>query len=134
MSAPCRVGGRFSRCPRPASNTCQYCARPFCEAHTHFVQGHEAVCTRKKCARKQDDLALHNVYKARVAQRNNAGLCGTEDCGPHPGYQCSLCRGHFCGTHLSERRYPFFDGYARIERLVSVCTHCWGRRKIWASV
>jgi hypothetical protein len=134
MLTTCRIGGRFSRCLNPAHHTCQYCARDFCETHSHYLNGHEAVCTRKKCRLKQDDLAVHMEYKARVSQRNRAGLCGVEDCGPHPGYQCSLCRGHFCGQHLTERRYPFFDGYSRVDRLASVCPRCWERRKIWRSI
>ncbi len=129
----CQLGGRFSRCPNPSLHTCQYCGRDFCEQHTHHAQAHDAVCARKACRLKHDDLRAHMGYRDRVSQRNRAGLCGVEECGPHPGYQCSLCEGHFCGAHLSERLYPFQDGWLRVERPVSVCVRCWERRKIWRS-
>ena len=130
-AAECQVGGRFSRCHSASAHACQYCGRNFCELHTHYAAGHEAVCSREKCAAKHEDLVVHLEYRRRVGQRNGAGLCGLEDCGPHPGFECSLCRGHFCGLHLSERLYPFQDGMVRIDKPVSVCTHCWQRRKIW---
>lgn len=130
-SALCQLGGRFSRCPNPPAHSCQYCGRDFCHAHTHFAQGHEAVCARKLCRTKKDDLDAHLVYRARVVQRNRAGLCGAEECGPHPGFECSLCQGHFCDIHLSDRMYPFHDGRVVIDRPASVCAHCWARRKVW---
>jgi hypothetical protein len=129
--AICQVGGRFSRCHNRAENQCQYCGRAFCPDHSYFVEDHEAVCTRKACAHKRDDLAKHLVYRRRVEQRNHAGLCGVEDCGPHPGFECSLCKGYFCGDHLSERMYPFKMGMTTIDRPVSICAACWDRRKIW---
>ncbi len=129
--AQCQVGGRFSRCHNAPQHSCQYCGRRFCEVHTHFIQGHEAVCARKQCVAKEVDLRAHLQYRERVTQRNRAGLCGIEECGPHPGYECSLCKGLFCGVHLSERLYPFQDGLARFERPVSICARCWQRRKIW---
>jgi len=127
----CQVGGRFSRCQNAPKHSCQYCGRSFCEAHCHFARGHEAVCTRKKCALKHDDLASHMAYRERVEQRNRAGLCGVEECGPHPGYECSLCHGHFCALHLKERMYPFHEGFLTIDRPVSVCPSCWERRRVW---
>ena len=127
----CQVGGRFSRCRNTVGNSCQYCGRAFCDYHTHYVGGHEAVCARQRCRSKHDDLTIHLVYRERVRQRNSAGLCGIEECGPHPGFECSLCSGHFCEAHLSERLYPFQDGFTRIDRPVSVCPPCWQRRKIW---
>ena len=127
----CQVGGRFSRCRNTAEHLCQYCGRKFCPGHAHFAQNHDEVCAREKCAAKHDDLLAHMVYKRRVAERNQVGLCGIEECGPHPGFQCSLCQGHFCGLHLTERMYPFSEGYVSIERPVSLCQRCWDRRKIW---
>ncbi len=127
----CQLGGRFSRCPNRAQHTCQYCGRAFCAAHTDFVGGHEAVCSRKQCSAKRKDLEDHLAYKTRVLQRNHAGLCGVEECGPHPGFECSLCLGLFCGLHLSERLYPFREGRVSIDRPVSICAHCWERRKVW---
>lgn len=112
---------------------CQYCGRHFCAEHCTEVKGHEAVCARKPCRAKWDDVAVHLEYRSRVTQRNHVGLCGVEDCGPHPGYQCSLCKGHFCGRHLSERLYPFRQGYITVERPVSLCDRCWQRRKVWAA-
>src|SRR4029079_7090190 len=129
--APCKAGGRFSRCQNRSLDTCQYCGKPFCEAHTYVREGHEAVCTRKRCRRKQDDLKLHMDYRARVLERNAVGLCGVEDCQPHPRLECSLCLGLFCSVHVTERMYPFREGYVSIERPVSVCAWCWERRKIW---
>lgn len=127
----CGVGGLFSRCPEPPIDTCQYCGRGFCENHTEFRQGIDAVCAQKKCAAKIKDLLGHNVYKEDVARRNRSGLCGIEGCGPHPGNECSLCRGLFCRDHLQPRMYPFFNGYSTVDRPVSACAHCWQRRKLW---
>jgi predicted nucleic acid binding AN1-type Zn finger protein len=127
----CGAGSRFSRCRAEPVDTCQYCGRPFCAAHTYFAQDHEAVCTRKPCRVKKLDLDAHMVYRQRVAERNRAGLCGIEECGPHPALQCSMCRGQFCANHVSERSYPFRDGRVVINRPASVCQWCWKRRKIW---
>lgn len=127
----CGAGGRFRRCHNPIVNSCQYCGRGFCEAHAYFVKGFEAVCARTRCRRKHDDMQLHMGYKARVGERNGAGLCGIEECGPHPRYECSLCRGHFCEAHISERQYPIRDGSVIINRPSSVCAWCWRRRKVW---
>ncbi|MCZ2108541.1 MAG: hypothetical protein LC118_03055 [Dehalococcoidia bacterium] len=129
--AVCQVGSFLSRCQNHASHICQYCGRSFCPEHTHFLEGHEAVCSRKQCRAKRDDLANHLIYVDRVSQRNHVGLCGVEECGPHPGFQCSLCRGYFCGPHLHDRLYPFQEGRVYIDRPVSICQHCWDRRKIW---
>lgn len=131
IAKPCQVGGRFHSCPLPAQHTCQYCGRRFCVEHAEYVEGHEAVCNRKRCRAKRQDMAGHLAYRSRVDQRNRVGLCGIEECGPHPGYQCSLCRGFFCGAHLTDRMYPFRDGRVMIERPVSVCARCWQRRKVW---
>ena len=130
-SAKCQLGGRFSACKEAPAQTCVYCGRSFCDKHTHLVRDYEAVCARKSCARKQRDLEAHADYRARVGQRNGAGLCGVEQCGPHPGLQCSLCEGHFCAAHMTDRQYPMREGRVRIERPVSVCSWCWDRRKVW---
>jgi hypothetical protein len=129
--ATCQVGGRFSRCHNPAPKSCQYCGRNFCETHTYYIEDHEAVCTRTPCTRKRDDMVVHVEYRRRVTQRNHAGLCGEEECGPHPGFECSLCLGLFCALHLQERMYPFREGWVVQERRVSVCARCWARRKVW---
>lgn len=129
--ATCKLGGRFSRCPNAPQHSCQYCGRDFCAVHSHYVEGHEAVCSRESCRTKKVDLDLHLAYRTRVTQRNRAGLCGVEECGPHPGFECSLCRGHFCEAHLGDRMYPFPDGRVIIDRPASVCSHCWDRRKVW---
>jgi hypothetical protein len=130
-AALCELGGRFSRCPNPPDNACQYCGRNFCAAHTHYVEGHEAVCSRKPCREKKQDMDLHLAYRARVGQLNRARLCGEESCGSRPIYECSLCRGLFCDSHLSDRMYPFHDGRVVVDKPASVCSHCWDRRKIW---
>ena len=129
--ATCKLGGRFSRCPNAPKHSCQYCGRDFCAVHSHYVEGHEAVCSRESCRVKKVDLELHLAYQTRVTQRNRAGLCGVEECGPHPGFECSLCRGHFCEAHLADRMSPFPDGRVIIDRPASVCSHCWDRRKVW---
>lgn len=129
----CQVGGRFHRCPNASEHNCQYCGRWFCVAHRHYVEDHEAVCSRKQCRAKRDDLDEHLRYRDRVGQRNRASLCGVEGCGPHPGYQCSLCSGYFCAQHLSDRMYPFSDGRMTFDKPVSVCGRCWARRKVWRS-
>ncbi len=127
----CKVGGRFSRCHNVAVETCQYCGRPFCTVHTHHLEAHDAVCARERCRTKHDDLAEHMRYRKRGTERNRAGLCGFEACGPHPGLQCSLCEIHFCEAHMSQRMYPFREGKVIIDRPASVCAHCWARRKTW---
>lgn len=127
----CRLGGRFSRCNDLATETCQYCGRPFCARHTYYREGHEAVCTAARCRAKRDDLLAYLEYRRSVQVRNQAGLCGIEGCTPHPAHECSLCRGHFCGEHVRERLYPFRQGWVTVDRPVSVCARCWARRKIW---
>ena len=129
--AQCQAGGRFSRCEKPADEVCQYCGRHFCDEHAFYVSGHDAVCSRKSCRLKQEDLARHMEYRERVRQRNGAGLCGVEACGPHPGLECSLCEGLFCEKHVSRRYYPFREGMVVVDRPVSACASCWQRRKIW---
>lgn len=131
-AATCEIGGRFSRCHAPPQHSCQYCGRRFCLQHSHYVEAYEAVCSRKRCVQKQQDLAAHLEYRRRVLERNRSGLCGEEDCRqPRPPFQCSLCQGHFCPDHLRERMYRFDDGRLGVERPVSICTHCWTRRKVW---
>jgi hypothetical protein len=127
----CESGRLFSRCLNTATYLCQYCGRHFCDEHAYYVFEHEAVCDRKRCRLKRDDMVEHLAYERRVAQRNNVGLCGIEDCGPHPGYQCSLCHGRFCDLHLRETPYTFRDGWSVSERMVSACPRCHARRKIW---
>lgn len=128
----CGAGGIFSRCKNQPVQTCQYCGRPFCSAHTYHMEGHEAVCTRRLCRAKQDDMAVHLEYRALVQRRNSAGLCGIESCErSHPSGQCSMCQGTFCEEHVAERMYPFRDGRVVISRPASVCRRCWDRRKIW---
>ena len=130
----CRAGGRlFSRCQETAVDTCIFCGHPFCQTHTYHIEGHETVCTRKRCSSKQDDLKAHMLYQERVRQRNAANLCAEEGCGPHPREQCSLCRAQFCERHVMERLYPFREGRVVIQRPASVCAWCWGRRKVWRS-
>lgn len=132
MPAHCELGGRFSRCKLPSEHTCQYCGRSFCARHTHYLHGYEAVCNRKECAAKQEDMAIHVEYRQEVVGKNRAHLCGEPGCAASPATnECSLCKGHFCQAHVSERMYWLPDGFSRIERTVSVCSHCWSRRKIW---
>ena len=133
MPAECQLGRRFSRCRRPSSHTCQYCARNFCDLHTYLVEGHEAVCSRKECAAKQADMVAHEAYRKAAFGRNSARLCGEPDCTSTPPamFECSLCRGHFCADHVHDRLYWTPDGLSRNERTLSLCAHCWERRKIW---
>lgn len=131
-TATCELGGRFSRCHNAAVQTCQYCGRSFCREHTHFVGGHEAVCSRKQCRAKHDDVARHLSYRERVTERNRYGLCGVEDCEGAPVQAaCSLCKGLFCEQHITQRMYPTYDGFRSVDRPAAVCPHCWARRKIW---
>ncbi len=128
----CQVGGRFRRCRATPSHVCQYCARDFCDHHSYHVKGYEAVCTRKRCALKHDDLQRHMEYKAEVQGRNKSGQCGEPGCESlHPPGQCSLCRGFFCNAHLQDRSYPMHDGWVKVDKHVSICAWCWDRRKIW---
>lgn len=131
-TAICGVGGRFSRCHNRAVQTCQYCGRDFCPAHAHYMQGHEAVCTRKQCRAKHDDLRDHMAFLERANERNRHGLCAIEGCEGVPAHlACSLCKAYFCDSHISQRMYPTYDGFRSVDRLASVCPHCWPRRKIW---
>lgn len=131
MPSACQAGGRFSRCHKPAINRCQYCGRAFCHEHRYVEEDQNAVCTRTRCRLKYDDLVKHLAYKERVRQRNAVGLCGFEQCGPHPTQECSLCNALFCERHVSERMYPLRYGTVIIDRPVSVCAWCWERRKVW---
>jgi hypothetical protein len=131
-SGHCQLGGRFRRCRNSAEHVCQYCARDFCEEHARHVEGYEAVCTRKRCVLKHEDLQRHNVYKVDVIRRNKTGHCGEPECEEvHPRFQCSLCQGFYCFDHVTERSYPLQDGWVKIDKQVSVCEWCWARRKIW---
>ena len=127
----CQLGGRFRRCPIRASGTCQYCGRSFCGEHSHFAEGFEAVCTRKSCAAKQDDVQAHRLYVEDAVRLNRAGLCGLEGCNERRAFECSKCLGFYCPAHLSDQMYP---ATSRLEapRRASVCPHCWDRRKIWS--
>jgi hypothetical protein len=127
----CDVGGRFSRCPAHAIDTCQYCARPFCDEHTYHREGYDAVCLRKDCRAKHDDLQAHLVFKERARLLNSEGLCGMEACGPNTRYECALCRAAYCDAHLQSRLYPFREGRIVIEKPAPVCNRCWSRRKLW---
>lgn len=132
MARICEIGGFFSKCKNEAGWVCHFCGRRFCETHTHRVEGHEEVCSREPCRKKDADLAVHMQYKGRVRSKNLVGLCGEDDCETAGPFQCSLCRGMFCDKHLQDRRYRFYEGFGSIERPVSICARCWGRRKIWA--
>lgn len=133
MERLCEVGGFFSKCKNPASRICQFCGRRFCDLHTGRVEDHEEICNRETCMKKDADLQVHVEYRARVTQRNSVGLCGVEECEFRSMFQCSLCRGAFCESHLQDRRYRFSEGWAMIERPVSICARCWERRKIWTA-
>lgn len=128
---PCQAGRLLNRCPNLSQHSCQYCGRSFCPAHGYFVEADEAVCARRRCRTRHDDLVRHMAYVGRAEQLNRVGLCGREGCNRPHQFQCSLCRAAFCESHLSERRYPFSDGRSLLERWVSACAHCWDRRKIW---
>lgn len=127
----CQLGGRFSRCLNAPRHSCQYCGRNFCEAHSYWAEGHDAVCDRKRCRLKRDDLTDHTAYRDEVTRRNRSGRCGLVDCETRGTFECSLCQGHFCDSHLATRMYTFRDGWSAVDRPVSICAHCWGRRKVW---
>lgn len=131
-STTCQLGRLFRRCRATPSHTCQYCARSFCDDHAHFVEGYEAVCARKRCAAKHEDLQRHIDYKDTARGRNRAGLCGQPDCtAVHPTNQCSMCQSVFCRDHLRDRVYPVQEGWVKVDKHVSVCAWCWARRKLW---
>jgi hypothetical protein len=102
-----------------------------CEVHLYFREAYEAVCIGDRCKAKHHDMQSHLKYRARVSERNRAGLCGVEECGPHPQLVCSLCQGQFCYGHIQERMYPMREGRVVIEKPASICPQCWSRRKIW---
>lgn len=125
----CQIGGRFSRCHETASETCQYCGRPFCDGHAYFVEGHEAVCTRKGCRAKRDDLVAFEEFRVVATRRNRSGICGQEECEDRCRSECSLCHGAFCSEHVQVKTYPAANG----AKVVSTCPTCWDRRKVWKS-
>ena len=126
----CELGGRLRRCPRSPADTCQYCARPFCYDHAHLLEGYEAVCARRPCVAKQDDLRAHHGHMRGVRLRNRDGRCGVEGCANAHGFDCEKCGGRFCLGHLADRLYPATgSGEAA---MACVCAHCWGRRAIWS--
>lgn len=130
-SATCRLGGIFSKCKNDAYQACQYCGRSFCDLHSYYEKDHEAVCSRKKCRAKIDDMLAQRQYQAGIAKNNQKGLCGIDECGPSTVAQCSLCRGRFCEEHVMFRMYPPGRGEGARDRAVSACDSCWARRKIW---
>ncbi|MCA9852638.1 MAG: hypothetical protein KC482_03435 [Dehalococcoidia bacterium] len=91
------------------------------------------MCSRKECAAKHVDMVIHIEYQVVVYRRNIARLCAEDGCqsAPPAPFECSLCRGHFCAEHIHERLYWTPDGLTRNERVLSLCAHCWDRRKIW---
>lgn len=129
----CQLGGRFSRCKNESINSCQYCGRDFCKPHAFVVEHIEAVCARNRCMLKHENMVQHEEYKAEIAGRNGSGHCGEPECTElHPKFQCSMCNGFFCRPHLRDRMYAVQDGYVKIDKPVSICTWCWGRRKVWS--
>lgn len=128
----CALGGRLRRCPGPPADTCQYCARPFCPDHAHVLEGYEAVCVRKPCAAKHDDLQLHHGHMRGVRLRNREGRCGVEGCANAHGFDCEKCGGRFCLGHLADRLYPAAPNSGESAAMACVCAHCWERREIWS--
>ena len=128
----CELGGRLRRCARPPANTCQYCARPFCQDHAHLLEGYEAVCARKPCVAKQDDLRAHLGHMRGVRLRNREGRCGVEGCANAHGFDCEKCGARFCLGHLADRLYPAAPNSGEAAAMACVCAHCWGRREIWS--
>ena len=131
MAAVCEIRRGLRRCGRAAVELCQYCGQRFCDEHKHFVGGFDAVCSRKRCRTKKDEMDQHLAYREGVERRNRVGLCGEEGCGPHPKDECSLCLGLFCSEHVRAKVYPFWDDGRRVMRPASVCAHCYARRKLW---
>jgi hypothetical protein len=112
--------------------TCQYCGRAFCAGHGERENDGQEVCARKRCRQKKADVALHLEYKARVARRNAAGLCGQEGCETRYGGQCSKCKGFFCMAHVAPREETVRKGLATVSRMAAMCDHCWRRRPLWS--
>ena len=102
-----------------------------CEEHAYVLEGYDAVCVRRACTAKHDDLPGHHEYVRGVRLRNRDGFCGFESCSYSPSFDCSKCGGRFCLRCLSDELYPSAHPGQDAEMAI-VCAHCWDRRTIWS--
>ena len=123
--------GLFSTCKGAPAGICQYCGRPFCQEHGIFLELGQEVCHRPNCVAKREDVARHLVYKEAVIIRNEARHCGVEGCNHSVVGRCSRCEGYFCDGHVGPREDVIIENDVKIQRLATLCRHCFERRPIW---
>lgn len=134
LSTTCDLKRGLRRCPAPPTGICQYCGRSFCSAHGQRFEDGQEICGRKVCQEKRLDLEQHMEYKAAVAARNRSGFCGDVDCPRRAVAQCSKCQGVFCPLHVESRDDTSGRGFRAVTRRLSLCRHCWARRRLWSRV
>ncbi len=102
--------GLFRPCLENAVGLCTQCNKPFCARHGEAFDSVDWVCFRQRCQMKATVIQTALVSRRHAAERNAAGLCGTEPCGARqPNSQCSLCSGKFCVVHLNARTFRVMD-------------------------
>ncbi len=131
MIAICEVKSGFFRCKSPSVGRCIYCGRPFCAEHGVIQADGQEICSRKECVDKRDDLVVHLAYKAAVEERNLTRHCGVESCRAEMTGECVRCHGVFCDRHVEKRTEKVFENKVALQRVASLCDHCYKRRGIW---
>mgnify|MGYP001553395265 CR=1 FL=1 len=91
----------------------------------------QEICNRKECVAKKEDLLVHLAYKAAVAERNATRHCGIETCGAQAKGECIRCGGFFCDRHVENRVEKVIENKIALQRVASLCEHCYKRRTIW---
>jgi hypothetical protein len=129
--ASCEIKSGLFRCKTSAAGLCQYCGKPFCADHGVFLEEGQEVCNSKNCVAKREDVVAHLVYKEAVLIRNEATQCGIEGCDQAVGRRCGRCEGYFCARHVSAHEDTVIENEMRVERMATLCQHCWQRRPIW---
>ena len=130
----CNLKSGFRRrvCGETAVGLCQYCGRTFCRDHGVTQADAQQVCSRKVCAAKLADLAVHLEYRAAAEARNEAGACGFEGCRAPIANQCIRCQVFYCLNHAFGQEETLLDHNVRVRRIASLCRHCAARRSIWS--
>jgi hypothetical protein len=129
--SPCEVKPGFFKCKGSSVGLCVYCGRTFCAEHGVLLDEGQEVCNSKNCVAKREDVVVHLVYKEAVTLRNDAQQCGIEGCGGPMLGRCARCSGYFCGRHVGPREETIIEDRRAVERMATLCHHCFERRPIW---
>ena len=127
----CEVKSGFRSCKEQSVARCIYCGRPFCAQHGVIQEDGQEICSRKECVAKRDDLVVHLAYKAAVAERNQTKHCGVAGCNFQMTGECIRCGGFFCERHVEKRVEKVMENKVMLQRVASLCEHCYKRREIW---